>query len=329
MFLAEKNTGNVRSSVVDMDSFVITPDLVNNPVMSSGGSAAVRDPSNIIKVGSTYYCYVTYVLNTESEYPNGYQGTIYVFSSPDLVTWTLGSKVVDKGASGDDDETGCFTPSIFAEGGTYYLVYTGVDGTFNFPTVVPKVLLIATATNPAGPFTKQGTIITDFDGGDWKTKEGGLDDASMIKVDNEYRIYHSGTSTAVPEKRTGYAYATNPLGPYTDYESNPVISAPISYTTVESPTVFIHNGNYHAFIDLFDGATTQDIGHWISSDGIDWSYQGTIITTNTELNCTATLYAPATFEEGGYAKRLLFMFTPTVGAMTIGIAKLSHGVTLL
>jgi hypothetical protein len=89
-----------------------------------------RDPSDVIKVGNTYYVWYTKVFEGEPSFPEGYaHGTIWYASSQDGINWTEQGQAVGLGQEGKFDDYACFTPNILYSPATsnYYLYYTGVS----------------------------------------------------------------------------------------------------------------------------------------------------------------------------------------------------------
>jgi xylan 1,4-beta-xylosidase len=97
------------------------------------------DPS-LCRVGDDYYL----VNSTFSYFPG-----IPVFHSKDLVNWKLIGHVIDRAEQIDYTGRGVsrsiFAPTIRYHNGLYYVTCTMIDGKGNF---------VATATNPAGPWSK-------------------------------------------------------------------------------------------------------------------------------------------------------------------------------
>ena len=304
--------------IEDDNNLYVYPADYSNPEISKA-STGLRDPSNIIRVGNLYYVYFTHVPNTEATYPNGYEGTIYYASSPDLRTWTVGSEVIAKGTGSDFDANGCFTPGVMVDGGRVYLTYDGVGSDFNYPTFVGAETGMAVADSPTGPFTKLGVVIQSGGSGAWDISVG---DSDPIKIGDEYRIYYSGAAVA-GQKKLGYAHATNPEGPYTKYASNPVLTVSGSYNGLEASSIFPRDGQYHLFGDGFNGgASTEDLLHFKSSDGITWTADSTpIVVAATELGSTANVYAPGFYSANGNVVAMIYHSSasdPSLSMATIG-----------
>lgn len=300
-------------------------------------NSALRDPSNIIKVGNTYYVYFTRVPNTSPTYPNGYEGTIYVASSTDKATWTIVGEVIAKGGSGTFDEKGCFTPAVYYDGTTIWLVYTGVDGTFNFPTVVPKKIGLASSTSPTTGFTKSGLnpIILPGSAGQWDDLPGSIDDCNIIYTGTEYRIYYCGSRVSA-QKKTGYVYASSMSSTWTKYASNPVVQPTnFGYTTsdgFEAPCIFYHLGRYHYLADVFlgggGGSILRGLVKLYSLDGISWILdpRQPLLSDNYQVDFgsipNVSVLAAATYTENGAVQDMVTMYRNDLD-ITISVSKVT------
>ena len=87
-----------------------------------------RDPSDVIRVGSTYFVWYTKVTDGPGIYnfPSGYSGDVWYATSEDGRQWEERGEVVGKGPEGAFDEFGVFTPGILVADGKYYLFYDAV-----------------------------------------------------------------------------------------------------------------------------------------------------------------------------------------------------------
>src|SRR5687767_13219862 len=75
-------------------------------------------------------------------------------TSSNGINWTKSTNpVLVAGANGATDDSWLTVPSVVLNNGTYYMTYCGNDG------AVARIHL-ATATNPAGPWTKRGVILS-------------------------------------------------------------------------------------------------------------------------------------------------------------------------
>jgi beta-xylosidase len=199
-----------------------------------------RDPSDVIKVGDTYYLWYT---KTEiSEIFGGYSGynaSVWYASSIDGETWEEKGEAISRGNTSSWDAYSVFTPNILVSKGKYYLFYTGVkptpgnqEGKFenNSETDITAIGLTV-SDSPDGPFvrvsSKPTLEISDtidlFD-------SYRIDDACMVYRNNKYYLYYKGRSRKDGKEgpkhtKLGVAIADKPEGPYTKHENNPIIKS--------------------------------------------------------------------------------------------------------
>ena len=70
-----------------------------------------RDPSDIIRVGETYYVWYTKILEETEGYPGGWGDTIWYATSPDGITWNEQSQALAPASNTEAwDSHGVYTP---------------------------------------------------------------------------------------------------------------------------------------------------------------------------------------------------------------------------
>lgn len=209
-----------------------------NPLMEPSGGA---DPA-ILHHEGTYYLYTTNAAGS-------------VFLSTDLVNWERGPQVIP------DHLKGAWAPEGYhhPEDGRFYLYYTyrykiGVavsdrpDGPFEdlgflvipgidahpfrdddgrlylYFTHTPDFTMYAipmfTPTEPGGPATRCFEVSADWERLGHAVNEGPW----MLKQDGTYYLFYSGGSGQTRHYSIGYATAPTPLGPFTKFRGNPVIT---------------------------------------------------------------------------------------------------------
>jgi beta-xylosidase len=110
-----------------------------------------QDPSNVIKVGDTYYIWFT-------KYKRGinpYAGTIFYATSKDGLQWAEQSEALGKGGEDSWDSYGVITPYVAAIDGRFYLFYTATRA--EKPWKVRGTLRhigVAIADRPEGPWQR-------------------------------------------------------------------------------------------------------------------------------------------------------------------------------
>lgn len=193
-----------------------------------------RDPSDVIKVGDTYYVYYTKVFGQGS----GYWGTIWYATSKDEgFTWEEKGEVLNVGEKGTFDSHAVFTPNIIYAKGKYYMFYTGVkptpgrkDGNFENNSLTDFTAIgVAVSETPDGPFkrlTNEPVLRTSTDDNAFDSYR--VDDASLLYKDKKYWLYYKGRTIKAGTSgplftKTGVAFAESPEGPYIKYDK-PIIS---------------------------------------------------------------------------------------------------------
>ncbi|MDN5201482.1 family 43 glycosylhydrolase [Fulvivirgaceae bacterium BMA10] len=193
-----------------------------------------RDPSDVIKVGDTYYVWYTKVYGRSP----GYWGTLWYATSKDEgYNWKEQGEVLGVGTDGSFDSQATFTPNILFADNRYYLYYTGVkptpgrtDGVFeNNSTNDYTAIGVAVSDSPDGPFKRIDEepilkVSTDKEAFDSYR----IDDAVMLKRDGKYWMYYKGRNYAHGAQgpgstKMGVAFAKSPEGPFIRYEKNPIL----------------------------------------------------------------------------------------------------------
>lgn len=181
-----------------------------------------RDPSDVIKVGDTYYVYYTKVFGRAP----GYWGTIWAAKSTDEgKTWKEIGEVLGTGPEGAFDSHATFTPNILAANGKYYLYYTGVKPTpgkddFDNNSVNDFTAIgVAVSPNPEGPFIREDNPVVTVSKDTAAFDSYRVDDASLVVRDETIYLYYKGRSlnhgaTGPRHTKMGVAMASDPTGPF-------------------------------------------------------------------------------------------------------------------
>lgn len=185
-----------------------------------------RDPSDVIKVGDTYYVYYTKVYGRAP----GYWGTLwYATSGDEGYTWEEQGEILGVGKKGTFDSQATFTPNILFADGKYWLYYTGVKptpgnekGEFeNNSTTDITALGLAVAGSPDGPFIRlSDDPILKVSPEPEKFDSYRIDDASLLYRNGLYWLYYKGRSRihgqgGPAHTQMGVAFSRNPGGPFT------------------------------------------------------------------------------------------------------------------
>jgi hypothetical protein len=194
-----------------------------------------RDPSDVIRVGDTWYVWYTKVYGRSP----GYWGTIWYATSKDEgFNWQEQGEALGIGTEGSFDSQATFTPNILCAEGKYYLFYTGVkptprrkDGVFeNNSTNDFTAIGVAEADSPDGPFRRLhgGKPALEVSPNEHDFDSYRIDDAVLLAREEKYWLYYKGRNLqhgkdGPGKTMMGVAFAERPGGPYQKYENNPIL----------------------------------------------------------------------------------------------------------
>jgi len=135
--------------------------------------------------------------------------------------------IVRSGGPGDWDEAVIECCNVFKDGHTYYLYYHGIPVDRDRWGPGDYRLGIATAHHPLGPWKKHGTapMLDVGPEGSWESQHVAC--AAVLKERaNTYYMWYSGAVEQFMVGGTwdvGLATASNPIGPWTKCDENPII----------------------------------------------------------------------------------------------------------
>jgi len=184
------------------------------------------DPEGVL-FGKQYWVYPTYSAPYEQ------QVFLDAFSSPDLVTWTKHSRIIDSSAV-KWAKKAMWAPSIVEKGGKYFLFF-GANDIHDSKKEVGGIG-VAVADNPAGPFI-------DYLGkplvGEIHNGAQPIDQYVFKDQDGQYYLVYGGWGhcniARLKDDFTGFL-------PFPDGTTFREIT-PKGY--VEGPTMFVRQGNYY------------------------------------------------------------------------------------
>lgn len=184
-----------------------------------------QDPSNVIKVGGSYYVWYT-------QRPAGvepYASTIFYATSDDGYSWIDRGQALDRGPTAAWDSFGVITPYVVDTGSQYYLYYTATsdDESFEAHSTL-RHIGIAAADSPHGPWRKlEGNPILSPSPDPSSFDSMVVDDTHFIVRGGRYWLYFKGRSPTLLPNQTkwGLAIADHPGGPFLKYEQNPVVGS--------------------------------------------------------------------------------------------------------
>lgn len=192
-----------------------------------------RDPSDVIKVGNTYFVYYTKVYGRAA----GYWGTIWYATSNDQgYTWKEQGEILGPGQKDIFDSQATFTPNILFANGKYYLYYTGVKptpdnekGEFeNNSSTDITAIGVAISDFPDGPFVRVSQKpILEVSIEPEKFDSYRVDDAALLYRNGLFWLYFKGRTRihgpgGPAHTQMGVAFSQNPEGPFIKY-SKPIL----------------------------------------------------------------------------------------------------------
>lgn len=191
-----------------------------------------RDPSDVIRLGDTYYVWYSKVRKEPGvyRYPSGYSATVWYATSPDGIRWTERGEALGKGRKGEWDEEGVYTPGILVAGGKYYLGYDGADRPWSEASRAMEGL--AVADSPDGPWRKlRQNPINRPTPAKYSVKDPKnfdsfrVCDVCLLIRGGKYWWYYKGRGKGRTPGQTmlGVAIAEKPSGPYVKHEANPLV----------------------------------------------------------------------------------------------------------
>ena len=194
----------------------------------------LQDPSVLYNTGGGALFKMWYSAGTAIGYATSNDGR----------TWTKysGNPVLRVGAAGSTDSAWCCVPSVvYGPDGKYYMMYCGNNGSI-------ARIHMATATNPQGPWTKVGPVISPS----LSWEDNFIYNASLMYDGGIWKVWYTAgkiASAGGEPETVCYATATSPTGPYTKYSGNPLLS-PMNHggwasLGVGGPRVMKKNGTYY------------------------------------------------------------------------------------
>ena len=293
-----KTTTTGTAPPFDINSIEDTyPDVAPFADYLNWGPYNVHDPS-IKKIGNEYYCYSTDVAYGLSPPPG-----IQVRKSADLVQWTFVGWAFSSipgvaaqyitGAGGTPD-AGLWAPYIIQVGSQLRLYYALASGTGELSTIG-----LATATNPEGPWTQQGLVVSSAANAQMTNA---IDPTVVITPTGQHWMYYGsaydGIYAVQLDPATGLTLTPGDIGKrianrgFTNgaYNGN-IEGAEIIYNTALN--------KYYLFI-AYDWLTTKynvRVAKGDNPNGPFYDYNGTDVNTN--IDHIPMIIAPYQFNGHG------------------------------
>lgn len=183
------------------------------------------DPEAVV-FGKKYWIYPTY--------SDKYEKQVFfdAFSSPDLVTWTKHSRILDT-TSVKWAKKAMWAPAAIEKGGKYYLFFGAND--IQRDTELGGIG-VAIANNPAGPFTDYlGKPLVD------KNHNGAqpIDQFVFKDKDGQYYLIYGGW------RHCNIAKLNNDFTGFIPFEDGKIFKEITPQNYVEGPIMFIRNDKYY------------------------------------------------------------------------------------
>jgi beta-xylosidase len=255
-----------------------------------------QDPSNVVKVGDTYYVWYSRV----KEGPNtpidrgAYYGSIWYATSEDGVHWTEQGQALAPSTSDAWDDFGVLTPFTAKIDGRYYLFYSAVESPHGPELTHHTKIGVATAESPDGPWTKfNGNPILTPSREPGRFDEQLVDDAWVLVREGQYWLYFKGREQgkSTNETQIGLARAEDPLGPYEKYEGNPVTEGG------HTPQAWPHREGVALWTD---SAGDKGNAIWYAPDGFHFERVTTV--SNPERYIGSAAYCDSCYEDVEYGR---------------------------
>jgi sialidase-1 len=215
-------------SEADVPPELTTPNYRVTKLNGIGQEKGVRrqDPSNVIKVGDTYYVWYSKVTRTDDAPFSAYFGSIWYASSKDGINWTEHGQALGKGPKCAWDSRGVLTPYVAVLAGHLFMFYTGTSDDEPFESnKTLRHIGLAMTDNPNSGWRKHEANPILSPSGDKNAWDALLvDDAHLIVRDGKFWLYYKGRNSVTSSKHTrwGLAIADYVTGPYIKYEHNPI-----------------------------------------------------------------------------------------------------------
>jgi len=180
-----------------------------------------RDPSDVIRVGDTYFVWYT---KTDKGH-SGYDATVWYASSKDGKTWKEEGEALPRGGKDAWDEASVFTPGILAFEGKYYLFYTAIPAHTNL-AATPTAIGMALSDSPRGPWQRfEGNPVLTISKDPREFDSFRVDDACLLVREGKVWLYYKGRQAgrSPGETKMGVAIAEKPTGPYVKHPANPLM----------------------------------------------------------------------------------------------------------
>lgn len=230
-----------------------------------------RDPSDIIKVGDTYYIWYAKIHEDMPGFPGGWRANTWYATSKDSFEWEEQGIAIDYGEAGSWDDSGAYTPNILVYKDKYYLAYTGLGGPFDLANNQAAIGMVV-SDSPDGPWTRfdNNPVVAPTDS--YEVPDAFLcDDTVFVVRDDKIWLYYKGYAKAPGEDgRDLRVRGTMLLASVADQPEGPYIKQ----------NVILHTGHEAVLWKNPDGS----VGSFCTSDGPPRYYESTDGVTFKSMN---------------------------------------------
>lgn len=214
-------------------------------------------------------------------------------------------------------------PCVLKIGGTYLAWYTsGYSQSINGR----ETFWIAHATSPDGiHWTNYGPAISPSPVGSWMDK--GPTSPTVLYENGIYKMWFEGASTT--QYHTGIGYATSTDGKVWAVNAQPIISPTTSRPTLWGPGVMKKDALYYMYFGISNSSAfiPRDIYLMASSDGVNWSDQGKVLSARLNLSWeNAGMVSPYVLYDENKFKMFYTGLASNADAASIGYAESADGI---
>jgi predicted GH43/DUF377 family glycosyl hydrolase len=256
--------GAARTAAVGNITSVLPSTIVmgSNPVLTYGAggqadSSELRDCC-IVKRGSTYYLWYT---------GRGGANPVIMLATASNIAgpWTKQGVVLPVNPVAAQFDSGAvFSPSVYDDGTTFTMYYTGTLNASEYFTG-PCKIGIATSTDGV-TWTRYGSNPVLVKDQAWEGTQGIYSTSPPITIGGVYQLYYSTSNSATPWN-VGRATSSSLLGPWTKQTTAAAILADAQ---MEEPYVVSYGGLY--FMAINNPADINAVNLYVSSDGVTWYF---------------------------------------------------------
>ena len=187
-----------------------------------------RDPSVVLAIGGRYHVWYSKNFEGREKAVSGFTASIYHAVSDDGHAWRELGEALPKGEPGRFDTCGVFTPTVFAWGDRFWMLYTAMPERFpEEPKTTKGAIGLAVAESAEGPWERFDAPAIPCGDDPEAFDSVRVDDACVVLREGRIFAYYKGRAVGRPVSTTkmGLAIAEHPEGPYVKQPENPVLDS--------------------------------------------------------------------------------------------------------